>query len=176
MNGALGSLSLLRCSRFFGLGIALLFCAASPALAGPVTLFVSDAVDNVIHRFDASTGAAILPDIPLLGVTGVATGPNGDLFAVSNTPSQVYRYDSMTGAQIGSGPFVPFTGQNDGHDVQGPEGMAFTPNGNLYIADVTLSNVHEYDSAGKSVTSLGADPSAFFSQPTDVAFDTSGNL
>ncbi len=60
----------------------------------------------------------------------------------------------MTGVQIG-GPFVTFNGQNDGHDVQGPEGMAFAPNGNLYIADVTESNVHIYDTAGNSVGALG---------------------
>ena len=54
--------------------------------------------------------------------------------------------------------------------------MAFAPNGNLYVADVTLSNVHEYDTAGNSVASLDADPSAFFSQPTDVAFDSNGDL
>ena len=51
--------------------------------------------------------------------------------------------------------------------------MAFAPNGNLYIADVTESNVHIYDTAGNSVGALG---SAEMSQPTDVAFDASGNL
>jgi sugar lactone lactonase YvrE len=163
--------------RFCALVAAITFAsAATPARAGTATLFVSDGVDDVIHRYNAVTGQQILPDIPLQGVTGVAIGPGGDLFAVSNNPSQVYRYDSMTGAPVGVNPFVPFTGQNDGHDTQGPEGMAFSSSGNLYIADVTLSNVHEYDTAGNSVTSLGADPSAFFSQPTDVAFDASGNL
>jgi sugar lactone lactonase YvrE len=125
-----------------------------------------------VHRFDATTGAAISPSIPLLGVTGVATASNGDVYAVSSNPPQVYRYNSMTGAQIG-GPFVTFNGQNDGHDVQGPEGMAFAPNGNLYIADVTESNVHVYDTAGNSVGVLG---SAEMSQPTDVAFSAAGDL
>jgi WD40 repeat protein len=164
-----------RCGYFFA-AMAALACFATPAWAGPVTLFVSDADTNnngLIHRFDATTGAAILPDIALDGVTGLATGPGGDLFAVSNNPSQVYRYNSMTGALTGVNPFVPFTGQNDGHDVQGPEGMAFAPNGNLYIADVTLSNVHEYDTAGNSAASLS---SADLAQPFDVAFDSSGNL
>ena len=135
--------------------------------------------DDVVHRFDAATGAAILPDITLPSgsafVTGIAIGPGGDLFVAASSAAQVFRYNAMTGAQIG-GPFVTFNGQNDGHDVQGPEGMAFAPNGNLYVADVTLSNVHEYDTAGNSVASLDADPSAFFSQPTDVAFDAGGNL
>jgi sugar lactone lactonase YvrE len=172
MNCNFGLFLCLRLCRFLAVALATLLFITRPTSAGPVTLFVSDGVDDAIHRFDASTGAAITPNIPLLGVTGLATGPNGDLFAVSQNPSQVYRYDSMTGAQIG-GPFVTFNGQNDGHDVQGPDGMAFAPNGNLYIADVTLSNVHVYDTAGNSVTSL---TSPELSQPTDVAFDSAGNL
>lgn len=147
-------------------------CLIGPAAADAATLFVSDGFDDVVHRFDATTGAAIMPDIPLLGVTGLATGPNGDLFAVSSNPPQVYRYNPTTGAQIG-GPYVSYNGQNDGHDVFGPEGMAFAPNGNLYIADVTASNVHVYDTAGNSVASMG---SAELSQSTDVAFDSAGNM
>ncbi|HEX3600718.1 MAG TPA: hypothetical protein VHU84_11285, partial [Lacipirellulaceae bacterium] len=98
------------------LGIVLVAGCLFTTSAGAATLFVSDGVDDAVHRFDATTGAAISPDIPLLGVTGVATGSNGDLYAASQIPSQVYRYDSMSGAQIG-GPFVTFNGQNDGHDV-----------------------------------------------------------
>jgi sugar lactone lactonase YvrE len=177
MSGTRELTSIVRPCRFFVSTLAMLTCFALPSWAGPLTLFVSDQATDVIHCYNATTGAQILPDIPLLGVTGLATGPSGDLFAVSAIPSQVYRYDSMTGAPVGVNPFVAFTGQNDGHDVQGPNGMAFAPNGNLYIADTTLSNVHEYDTAGNSVASLGAaDPSAFFSQPTDVAIDSIGDL
>lgn len=161
-----------RLGRFLLAAGVLLSCVVAVSSAGAATLFVSDGVDDVVNRFDATTGAAISPSIPLLGVTGVATAANGDLYAVSQIPSQVYRYNSTTGAQIG-GPFVTFNGQNDGHDVQGPEGMAFAPNGNLYIADVTLSNVHIYDTAGNSVGVLG---SAELSQPTDVAFSAAGDL
>jgi sugar lactone lactonase YvrE len=167
-----------RCGYFFA-AMATLACFAMPAWAGPVTLFVGDADTNnngLIHRFDATTGAAILPDIAQDSVTGLAIGPGGDLFAASINQAQVYRYNSMTGALSGPNPFVAYGGIIPANDVHGPEGMAFAPNGNLYIADVTDSNVHEFDTAGNSVTTLGADPSAFFSQPTDVAFDASGDL
>jgi sugar lactone lactonase YvrE len=153
-------------------------CLIRPVSARATTLFVSDAGNDVIHGFDAGTGLAIMPDIPLLGVTGLATGPNGDLFAVTSNPPQVYRYNPTTGAQIG-GAYVTYNGQNDGHDVYGPNGMAFAPNGNLYIADTTSSpitsqpSVHVYDTAGNSVASMG---SPELSQPTDVAFDGAGNL
>jgi DNA-binding beta-propeller fold protein YncE len=65
------------------------------------------------------------------------------------------------------------TAKNDGHDVQGPEGMQFGANGNLYIADVTESEVHVYGAANNSIARL---TSAQLGQPTDVAFDASGNL
>jgi sugar lactone lactonase YvrE len=171
MSGIADRFFLGRQGRFLLVACAVL-CVCTGAEAGGVTLFVSDGVDDAVHRFDASTGAAISPNIAMLGVMGVATSPNGDLYAVSNNTPQVYRYNAMTGAQIG-GPFVTFNGQNDGHDVQGPEGMAFAPNGDLYIADVTESNVHIYDTAGNSVGALG---SLEMSQPTDVAFSAAGDL
>src|SRR6476659_10147693 len=152
MSGNQRSNSIVRRWRILFVTFATL-CLIGPASASATTLFVSGAVDDVIHRFDAATGAAIMPDIPLLSVTGLATGPNGDLFAVSSNPPQVYRYNPTTGAQIG-GPYVSYNGQNDGHDVFGPTGMAFAPNGNLYIAETTASNVHVYDTAGNSVASM----------------------
>ena len=52
--------------------------------------------------------------------------------------------------------------------------MKFSPtNGSLYIADVTESNVHQYSSTGASQGSL---TSADLLQPTDVAFDSAGNM
>jgi hypothetical protein len=145
------------------------------------TLFVSDTTSgptDLIHAYDASTGAAIAPDISLLGVTGLTIGTSGNLFAVTNNPGfqpdfgSVYQYDPTTHAKV-AGPYVTFNGQNDGHDVQGPEGMQFGATGNLYIANVTNSEVHIYGSANNS---LGTLTSAQLVQPTDVAFDSSGNL
>ena len=67
--------SLTRRLRAVFCAIAASACFATWAWAGPLTLFVSDGVDDVIHRYNAVTGAPIAPDIPLLGVTGVAIGP-----------------------------------------------------------------------------------------------------
>ena len=146
-----------------------------------VMLFVTDTTTgptDLIHAYNAATGAAIAPSISLLGATGLAIGPSGNLFAVTNNPGfqpdlgSVYQYNSTTHAKIG-GPYVTFNGQNDGHDVQGPEGMAFGSTGNIYIADVTTSDVHIY---GSSNNSLGVLTSGQLVQPTDVAFDSSGNM
>lgn len=164
----------------FSLAVALFVVAPQFSTAG--VLFVTDTTNSgptdLIRAFDASTGAAIGPDISLLGATGLAIGPNGNLFAVTSNPGfqpdtgSVYQYDSTTHAQIG-GAYVTFTGQNDGHDVQGPGGMAFGGTGNLYIADTLESNVHVY---GSSNNSLGALTSFALIQPTDVTFDSSGDM
>jgi sugar lactone lactonase YvrE len=173
--------SRLRRTVVIGLLTSILaICNRQTCAAG--TLFVTDPTNtgptDLIHAYDAVTGAAIAPNIPLLGAMGLAIGPNGNLFAVTNNPGfqpdqgSVYQYDPATHAKVG-GPYVTFNGQNDGHDVQGPEGMAFGSTGNLYIADATNSEVHVY---GSSNNSLGALTSIQLIQPTDVAFDAGGNL
>jgi sugar lactone lactonase YvrE len=152
----------------------LVFLAAGTvAHAAPLALYVTDG--DVIHGFNATTGAPLpgFADIALLGATGLAVGPDSNLYAANTIPSQVFRYDAATGTQIGAAPFVSFNGQNDGHDVQNPQGMRFGPGGNLYIADETDSNVHVYGPAGNSLTTFTG-PSV--TQPTDVTFDAAGNL
>ena len=149
----------------------------SPAAAAE--LFVTDnRNDDVVHRFNTATGNSDLADISLIGASGLAVGPDGNLYAASTSPAEVFRYNAATGAQIGTGPFVSFIGMNDGHDVQNPQGMRFGPNGNLYIADVTSSNVHIYSPTGASLGTLENNASVPppLVQPTDVAFDSSGNL
>lgn len=178
-------MSSVPCGRLFslpGLSLAVALFVAAPQFSAAGVLFVTDTTNSgptdLIHAFDAGSGAAIGPDIPLLGATGLAIGPNGNLFAVTSNPGfqpdtgSVYQYDMATHLQVG-GPYVTFNGQNDGHDVQGPGGMAFGGTGNLYIADVTESNVHIYDSSNNS---LGALTSFALIQPTDVTFDSSGDM
>ncbi|HVU38145.1 MAG TPA: PEP-CTERM sorting domain-containing protein, partial [Opitutales bacterium] len=83
----------------------------------------------------------------------------------------VVEFNGTTGARVGAGAFVPYTGNAD--SVINPQGMRFGPSGNLYIADVTNSEVHIFSSTGTSLGTLTGDNVV---QPTDVAFDASGNL
>jgi hypothetical protein len=142
------------------------------AAAAPLALYVTD--NGVISAYDATSGAPLQGFAPITGpgATGLAIGPDQNLYAASTTPAQVYRFDPATGAQIG-GPFVSFNGQGDGHDVQSPQGMRFGPGGNLYIADAALSDVHVYGPAGNS---LGTIEGQSLLTPGDVALDTTGNL
>jgi sugar lactone lactonase YvrE len=161
--------------------LALALLIVAPQLSAAGVLFITDTTNgptDLIHAYDAGTGAAIGPDISLLGATGLTVGPNGNLFAVTSNPGfqpdtgSVYQYNTTTHAQIG-GPYVTFTGQNDGHDVQGPEAMAFGGTGYLYIADVTESNVHIYDAPNHSFGAL-TDPTLV--QPVGITADSSGNI
>jgi sugar lactone lactonase YvrE len=161
-------------SSIFGFAIVFsalsVFSSTPQASLAASTLFVVDG--DVVHAYDASTATPVAPDISLLGATSLAIGSNGNLFAVSSIPPQVFQYDVNTHAQVGPA-YVTFNGQNDGHDVQGPQGMRFASNGNLYIADATLSEIHIYGSANNSLGTLTSNETV---QPPDVAFDSAGNL
>ena len=67
--------------------------------ASAVDLFVSDG--DVVHRFDGTTGAAILPDISQVGATGLRLNSSGTLFVGSqNSPTQVFQFDPNTATQV----------------------------------------------------------------------------
>ncbi|MEI9897481.1 MAG: hypothetical protein WDN28_27390 [Chthoniobacter sp.] len=134
-------------------------------MAALPNLFISDG-DNV----DVFNGSSLNTNfISTNSAAGLAVGVDGTLYAVSRDDAQVYSYNAMTGALTGT--FVPFLGSTDPGSVQGPAGMTWGPDGHLYIADVTASNVHVYSGTGASLTSLG---SATLDQPTHVAFNRTG--
>ena len=115
--------TLLRRAFLSSAAMAVLLVASATADASPMALYVTDG--DVIYAFDATTGAPLpgFSNITLLDATGLAVGSDSALYAANTVPSQVLRYDPATGAQIGADPFVSFNGQNDGHDVQNPQGM-----------------------------------------------------
>jgi hypothetical protein len=100
--------------------------------------------------------------------TGLAFGPNGDLFVSSDSNgfppdnSAVLEYNGRTGAFVKT--FVPFLSEG----LTSPKGVAFGPNGDLFVADVLLGAVLEYNGT------TGAFDQGFFtglgSLPTDVTF------
>ena len=103
--------------------------------------------------------------------SGLAVGVDGTLYVASEGDAQVYSYNPATGSFTGT--FVTFYGSTDPRSVQGPLGMTWGPDGQLYIADVTANNVHIYSGAGTSVTSIGG---STLGQPVNVAFNASGQL
>jgi DNA-binding beta-propeller fold protein YncE len=150
--------------------------AASRASAA-TDLLVSD--QDHVARFDGTTGALVNANfISLLDCTGVTIGPDGNVYVGTDNPSEIFRYNPTTGAQIGSA-FVPFLppGSTNPDNVIIPEGMHFAANGKLYVADEGGNqNVHIYNADGTSNSTLNGDATLPLLAPTSVAFDSNGNV
>jgi hypothetical protein len=131
--------------------------AASSAKAD---LFVTDG--DVLDRFNSSTGAIIQTNgqdafTTSFGATGVRVGPDGLVYLANTNPgldpnlAVVNRYNASTGQKVGNG-FVKYA--NDPSQLSVPEGLAFGPGGNLYVADQGDNGpVKVFDSSGAFVTS-----------------------
>jgi DNA-binding beta-propeller fold protein YncE len=107
----------------------------------------------------------------------VAFAPGGDLFLSIGGPfhqqsgSPIKRYNGTTGAFVSD--FVP-TGSG-GLGVAA--GIAFGPDGNLYVCDYDNDRVLRYDgTSGAFLNSFVATGSGGLNGPSDVAFGPDGNL
>ena len=107
----------------------------------------------------------------------IVFGPLGDLY-VSNgfensngSDHTVERFDGQTGQSKGSF-VIPGSG---GIDV--PNGMAFGPDGNLYVASSDTGQILRYDGQTGAIIGSGVFASTgTFSQPRFIAFGPDGNL
>ena len=110
--------------------------------------------------------------IAVNGATGLAFGPDGNLFVGSPTFSffngaGIGVFNPVTGAAIGT--FVDHVGDNA---LNNPQGLAFQ-NGNLYVADGTAGNVFVYNQSGTHINTL-SDPA--LNTPYGLTFGPSGTL
>jgi hypothetical protein len=119
-----------------------------------------------VQRFDAVSGA-------YLGnfITGAVPDVNTPLYmdfgagelAVSTGTDRVFRFNGTTGAALGS--FIRDT----------PEGVAYGPDGALYIAQRISGNIVRR-SAGGTLTEFVPMGSGGLASPTDIAFGPDNNL
>lgn len=96
-----------------------------------------------------------------------ATAAGQDLLVANNTASateSILRF-SPTGECLGNFAATSFRG--------GPVGLAFDPQGNLYVANHGNNTIHRYSRAGAD---LGIFASTGLNLPTGVAFDRQGRL
>lgn len=120
---------------------------------------------------------------------GIAVDTNGNLF-VGDYSAHVVRKVTSTGTVSNHAGTAPTPGSSDGTTstalFNGPSGVAFDAEGNLYVAD-TLNNTVRKISITGAVTTLagmagrtssvdGSATSARFEDPYAVAVDGSGNL
>jgi glucose/arabinose dehydrogenase len=158
------------------LRIASLFVLAIGSIPATATsLYVSDVSFSNVEVFDATTGTQTGTLTPTGGwaggsPSGIAVGPNGDVYVADQNNNAVYRFDN-TGAFLGT--FIS-TGLFE------PTGLAFGPDGNLYVANLGSGNnsyISGFDSSGNPVDATPFVPSSTgLFDPAAIAFGPDGNL
>ena len=154
-----------------------LIVAAACGLTAPAvvasTLFVANGGGNSVLAYSTSPVAPLGAFVSsgsggLIDPSGVAFGPNGNLFVTGGQPSTygVYQYDGTTGASMGQ--FASTTGF--------PFGLVFEA-GSLFVADLGNNLVDQYDaSTGSFIRAFVSAGSGGLSQPRDMVFGPDGNL
>jgi len=115
-------------------------------------LYVSDPATHNVLRYSGTTGAFIDVFVAgsLIGTGGVLVspfdllfGPDGNLYVSNSAGHNVMRYHGATGAPL------PASGQPgaifaSGGGLIGPAGLAFGPDGNLYVSDADIHRVKRF--------------------------------
>lgn len=143
--------------------------------------------DGTLSRLNTP---ATLPNTNIDFTAGaLAIGPNGSLYFA--TFSQVYRVDSHGNTTLIAGTTSLSAPLGDGGSATAakisPSGLAFDPNGNLYIAEAFESRVRKVTPNGIITTFAGTGEDGYngdhglavnarLASPVDVEVDTAGNV
>jgi gluconolactonase len=133
--------------------------------------YMSVKYDGRVYRIDVRTGRATKLDSGIKFTNGIAVGPDDRLYINETLTGDIYRYEAVNGEP--GGPRVLFANviRPDGPPGwRGPDGMAFSTDGDLYVAvfgqgDVTV--------LGKNGDVIDRIPAAG-KLPTNVAFALPG--
>lgn len=131
------------------IALCLVVSLGSPALAGPVgavgDVYVGDGDGLGIFQFDGATGAPAGVFTPYSGpgILGMDWGPDGNLYAVvqrSLSRWDVAKIDGNTGVRIGN-----VLSYNNPSVFSVAKGIAFGPDGDLYLGDWFQARIDRYD-------------------------------
>jgi WD40 repeat protein len=140
-------------------------------------LYVSCLVDNMVTRFDGTTGSALGPFVTpqsggLASPRGLDFGPNGNLFVASASPGQILEYDGTTGAPLGA--FVDSSGNGGG--AIDPYGVRFHQ-GVLYVSSSSSNEVKAFDATtGAFLSTFVSAGSGGLAGATALEFGPDGDL
>jgi gluconolactonase len=138
----------------------------------PVAHCRSLPVDGKLIRFEPATGRAEILDEGYQFANGIAFGPDGGLYVNETMTGDVYRYAMRRG--LGDGGRQLFGSVLDpawsGTNLRGPDGMAFSADGLLFVAVFGQGDVTVLGADGSLVKRLPVAGRA----PTNVAFGRPG--
>jgi len=135
-------------------------------------LYVANIRSNEVSVFDGQTGTLKRVLVPaasgvLKGPTGIAFGPDGNLYVASSQSNQIFRYNPDTGESLGA--FV----EEDGLTM--PFSLIFGPDGDLYVSSGRDNVVRHYNGRTGEFVSIAAADTAL-KQPIGLAFGPDGML
>jgi len=150
-----------------GLVVGLLLTA--PILAR-ADFYISNG--DFVGRYDQSGAVINSSLISVDGATGLAFGPDGNLYVASpmysfSSGAGIGIFNPITGASQGT--FVDHVGDNS---LNNPQGISFS-NGKLYVADGTAGNIFVYNSSGTHLSTLS---DLQLNTPYGLTFNHSGTL
>ena len=133
--------------------------------------YMSVKYDGRVYRVDVVTGKVNKLDRGIKFTNGIAFGPDNLLYVNETLTGNIYRYEWLTGAI--AGPRVLFGNvirPNSPPGWKGPDGMAFSTDGKLYVAVFGQGDVTVLGPDGSVVERIPTQGKL----PTNVAFALPG--
>ena len=168
-----------------GAALLVAWTVAAPAVAD---VFVANTFIDSVFRFDEVTGSRLA--LGTIGnatglnePSGIAIGPDGNTYVSSRLTGEILYFNQLgvplpspqPGGRSGlfaTLPLNPPIDEGDPETPGGPAGLAFGPDGNLYVADFFGTTVRTFDAAGDFI----GDAATGLTQPSGVTFSGSGDL
>jgi hypothetical protein len=142
-------------------------------------LLVTDASTNSILRYNGDTGAFTSVFAPsIVGLSAddfIIIGPDGNIYISGQNSNNIARFDGLTGAPLpapgNSGADFVSTGSGG---LAFPQGLAFGPDGDLYVASGNTNQILRYN--GTTGAFMSVFVPATFGGVSDLAFGPDGSL
>jgi gluconolactonase len=128
--------------------------------------------DGRVYRIDVGTGKVKKLDTGIKFTNGIAFGPDRLLYADETLTGKIYRYEWKDGEIAGPRIYFGNVNRPDGPPGwRGPDGMAFSPDGRMYVAVFGQGDVTVLGTKGEVLERI---PTAG-KLPTNVAFALPGS-
>jgi len=170
--------------------LAILVCLFYPTKHEKV---LASSFNSIISTIAGGCGASNVPatNISLIGPNYVALGRNGSFYVASYNDNVVRKVKTDETISTIAGNCARGNGGDDGLAINAqltfPDGLAVSPDGSVYIADVGSSRIRKVGNSGIITTVAGTGTSGInrkdgpatsidLSDPIGMSFDSNGNL